>query len=126
MAADAYLKSAAAQLQQAATAVKQSADQVRSDMANFKKQADSDISSLQTEIKVRQVELARNKDNEQHAASLSVLIGKLRQDLDMRKQELDQQLPAYEQAAKSKESTVQGLQSQAQGLQSQAGDPNLQ
>ncbi len=125
MAADAYLKVAAGQLQQAATAVKQSADQIRAEAATFKQQIEHDINTMQSEMSVRQVELERHKSEPGPAGALTVKVQSLQKQIEMKKQELAQRLSQSEQAARSKEGAVDGLKSQASRLESQAGDPNL-
>ena len=125
MAADAYLKVAAGQLQQAATAVKQDADHIRAELATFKHQAEHDINSMQTLAQVRRVEADRAKDEPANYNAIMAHVAKLEHDINEKKQELAKRTSEAEQKIRGKEGAVQGIASQAQGLQRQASDPNL-
>jgi peptidoglycan hydrolase CwlO-like protein len=125
MAADAYLKVAAGQLQQAATDVKRQADQIRSEAASFKQKAEGDIVSKTAEVKVLQMEMDRRRDEPGVVSHLNIQIQNMQRDIDSLKQEIVQRTSQADQAVRGKEGAMQGLQSQSQQLAQQAGDPAL-
>ena len=125
MAADAYLKVAASQMQQAATAVKQDADQIRGELATFKRTVEKEIGNMQSEVTIRQLEADRNKDDTANYNMLLAVVLTLKHKISDKQQELAQRTSEAEQKIRGKEGAVQGIISQAQGIQRQAGDPQL-
>ena len=125
MAADAYIKVAASQLQQAASAVKQDAEHMRAEFSSYKQQTNHDISNMQSEMHQRQIEAMRFKTDPPTYAAMMTNVKRIEQDMNTKKQELAQRTSEVEQIVRSKEGAVQGIQSQAQGLERQASDPKL-
>ena len=125
MAADAYLKVAAGQLQQAATEVKREADQTRAEATNLRGRLDTDIISLKTNLTAVQLEIDRNKDDPTAYAHLRKQAYQIQSEIDSKKNEMDKIVSQAEQKARGKEGAMQGLKSQAQQLEQQASDPNL-
>ncbi len=127
MAADAYLKSAASNLQQAASAVKQTAEHIRTEAANFKQQAEHDLTTKQSELMVKKIEFERHKNegNNGGAEHARADVNRLQREIDATKQTLAQHTSQAESATRVRESAQQGLASQASRLQAQAGDPAL-
>lgn len=126
MAAGEYLKVAAGQLVSAANAVKHEADRLRSDAANFKRQAEHDITAKEHQIGVHRQGMTSHHDDPKAVATNAVLIKKVQKEIDTLRQDIAQKTSQTEQALRAKESTVQGLMSQAQSLERQASDPGLQ
>ncbi|HEX8227056.1 MAG TPA: hypothetical protein VF572_04275 [Candidatus Saccharimonadales bacterium] len=125
MAADAYLKVAAGQLQQAATEVKREADVARAEATNFKQKVSGDIVSMKARLNAKEYERDRRRDEPHAYATLNLQVQQIQKEIQEKQQEMDQKVSEAEQIARGKEGAMQGLKSQASQLQQQSADPNL-
>lgn len=125
MAADAYLKVAAGQLQQAASAVKQDVERLHAEAATFRQQAEHDITNKQSKIAAWRVKADSNRGTPKVVA-IELEIKRMEQEMVNLKQQISQRNDQVAQATKGKEGAMAGLQSEATKLSRQASDPNLQ
>lgn len=125
MAADAYLKVAAGQLQQGATELKREADQARADANTQRQQIERELTNLQASINVAKVNAARSHGDPGSHALHEGQVKNLQKQIDEKNRQLDLIKSQAEQLARTKESAMQGLKNQAQQLERQAGDPAL-
>lgn len=125
MPADAYLKVAAGQLQQAATALKIDADKIRAEATAKRMQMEHDLSNKQAELASQHAELALAKEDPRRSMLFATKIKSLQNEIEALKKELADTTGKAEQKARDKEGAMQGLSGQAQKLEQQAGDPNM-
>lgn len=126
MAADAYLKVAASQLQQAASALKQDASSIRGEAISFRQQTEHEISSLESQIRIRRSEAEHAANDEPNKAATHMAeVQRMSKELESKRQELAKSIAEHEQAAKTKEAKIEQLAAQASNMERMANDPTL-
>lgn len=125
MAANEYLKAAAAQLQNAAQAMKKDVDSMRSDLMTHQRQATHEIDNMTMQMRALTARLASDNDDPA-AVALSVQVQNLKKNIDEKKQELADHESNTNQVIQNKESKMADLGRQATNLQNQSADTALQ
>jgi transposase len=120
MAADEYVKSAAAHLQEAATALKNDMDHIRGEFMTYDRQVTHDITTKDAERRSHLMRASTSSDPNS-GAHLMAEAQRLKAEIDMLKSNLDQRRRQVDQAVKGKESAMNNLMSQSRSLQNQAG-----
>ncbi len=125
MAADAYLRAAAGDLEKAAQEVKNQMHMVRSDFNNFEREVMHYISDQEGEIRELAARMLAQHDDPQAIAIMTARTADLRRDIDRRKSELNQRRSDMNRALSMKEGTMNELLQEAHTLARQAGNPAL-
>lgn len=124
MAAGDYLKVAAAQLQRASQVLQQRARSLLVERDRTTQQKANEITRHQTDLRLKQAELAGKEDNGEKAA-LAREVQQLQHAVNSKKQEVEHVTQQLSAAAQSKQRTADTLLSKARELESQASSSDL-
>lgn len=124
MAADAYLKSAAAHLRSAASQLVQDMHVLRSNLIHDQQQKTKAISKDEAQIKIHQAEMAGSQDQQQKQRAANS-VRSLQQDVQTVKKDLQDEASSMSQMMDSKQSMADNLQNEAKALESKAGATEL-
>ncbi len=124
MAADGYLKAAAAQLQSAAQAVKMEIDRLRSNAKTSEHDLQRDIDKNESEIRALSGRMLAPNEPQENVA-LSAQMQRLKSQNDDRKKQLNEIQSRTTQAIQAKENAMNDVMNEARTLEAKAGNPAL-
>lgn len=124
MAANDYLKVAAAQLRRAADFLQHQASELLSERMRVTSRKNNEITKHQLELKTKQAE-AWQADDSQEKRQYNQEMHDLSKRIDDKKQEIKQANDALGGAARTKQQAAQELSEQARGLESKASSPEM-
>lgn len=125
MAADAYLRAAAGDLEKAAMEVKSQMDRARSDYKAYESETLKFINSTESDIRYNMSQIAANSEEKETVAHITAQNMKLKQDVEQKKNELKQRRAELDQIVSNKEGTRNDLISDAHSLANKSGNPAL-
>lgn len=127
MAANDYLKVAAAQLKRAATQLKLQASQHSFEKTRAYMQKTNEISKYENEIAANKAAITQMtiQNDSQRRAAFEQRVRELERQVSFKKAELRQINEQLDNLAKAKQKTADSLNNQARGLESQASSPLL-
>ncbi|HSH55751.1 MAG TPA: hypothetical protein VK983_02920 [Candidatus Limnocylindrales bacterium] len=125
MAADAYLKAAAGDLQKAAQEIKNQMNSMQSDFKMFERDATHFIDSQESDKRAIMTRMAANHDDTELIRALTHQLHQIQRAIDDKKSELKQRRSEMSQQVSAKEGALTDLSSEANTLARKAGDPAL-
>ncbi len=125
MAADAYLKAAAGDLQKAAQELHNQINTVRNDFRTFEREANRFIDHNEGERRALMARMATQTDDPQLQSALTIQLHDTERDIDRKKQELNQRRSEMNQTIAMKQAAINDLSSSASTLANKSGDPAL-
>lgn len=124
MAANDYLKAAAAQLRRAAVYMQRQAHDFIAELDRMTSQKSKEITQHQVNMKLKQAELSSN-NNGTDRSELEREVHTLQKQIETKKNEVKQATNDLNNAARSKQQAAQEIESKARELEQKAGLPDF-
>lgn len=127
MAADAYLKAAAGDLQKAAQEVKRQMKEVQQGESAFEKETIGYIQNAESEIRATMAKMGANSNSEtiDDVSAMSMHVANLKRLVEKKKQELNDHRKQAQRALADKQGAMNDLLNDASTLASKSGNPAL-
>lgn len=125
MAADAYLRAAAGDLEKAAQEVKSQMDKARSDYKLFESEATHFIDNLEGDIRANTIQMSLNNTDPGVVSHLTAEISRMKKAIEDKKKEIKQRRAELDSRVATKEGTRNDLISNAHSLANKSGNPAL-